>query len=443
MYEGKKSVAEAHRLRRLRAHRRSAAGQDPVTRVPRRARAMCARRSRCARAASAAPPIRCPVEVRPDRSQALAIRWLIGRCARALRAHDGGTAVGRTARCREQSRLGREEAGGHASDGRRQQGLLPLSLVGSTSRRTSELAMPRTTPLERYRNIGIMAHIDAGKTTTTERILYYTGRSYKIGEVHDGTATMDWMEQEQERGITITSAATTCFWHDHRINIIDTPGPRRLHHRGRALAARARRRGRGVRLRWPASSRNPRRSGARPTSTACRASASSTRWTASAPTFQRCIEMIKDRLGAMPLVIAAADRRRERFRRRRRSRQHEGDHLAGRDARRRVRRRSRFPPSMQGRGAGISRASSSSSRSSRTTRRSRPISPARSPTRETLQALHPQGHDRLRLRAGPVRLGLQEQGRAAAARRRRRLTCRRRLDVAADQGRQDGHATSR
>src|SRR5712672_1882021 len=84
--------------------------------------------------------------------------------------------------------------------------------------------MPRTTPLERYRNIGIMAHIDAGKTTTTERILYYTGRSYKIGEVHEGTATMDWMEQEQERGITITSAATTCFWNDHRINIIDTPG---------------------------------------------------------------------------------------------------------------------------------------------------------------------------------------------------------------------------
>ena len=78
--------------------------------------------------------------------------------------------------------------------------------------------------LERTRNIGIMAHIDAGKTTTTERILFYTGRSYKIGEVHDGTATMDWMEQEQERGITITSAATTCYWRDHRINLIDTPG---------------------------------------------------------------------------------------------------------------------------------------------------------------------------------------------------------------------------
>ena len=91
--------------------------------------------------------------------------------------------------------------------------------------------MPRKTPIERYRNIGIMAHIDAGKTTTTERVLYYTGLSHKIGEVHDGAATMDWMEQEQERGITITSAATTCFWSgmdnqfdEHRINIIDTPG---------------------------------------------------------------------------------------------------------------------------------------------------------------------------------------------------------------------------
>src|ERR1700750_2200322 len=78
--------------------------------------------------------------------------------------------------------------------------------------------------LDKFRNIGIMAHIDAGKTTATERILYYTGVSHKIGEVHEGTATMDWMEQEQERGITITAASTTCFWGEHRINIIDTPG---------------------------------------------------------------------------------------------------------------------------------------------------------------------------------------------------------------------------
>ena len=86
------------------------------------------------------------------------------------------------------------------------------------------MAVDITTDLNKVRNIGIMAHIDAGKTTTTERILFYTGITYKIGEVHEGAATMDWMEQEQERGITITSAATTCWWKDHQINIIDTPG---------------------------------------------------------------------------------------------------------------------------------------------------------------------------------------------------------------------------
>ncbi len=84
--------------------------------------------------------------------------------------------------------------------------------------------MPRIHPIEDYRNFGIMAHIDAGKTTTTERVLYYTGKSHKMGEVHEGAATMDWMEQEQERGITITSAATTAFWNGKRLNIIDTPG---------------------------------------------------------------------------------------------------------------------------------------------------------------------------------------------------------------------------
>ena len=84
--------------------------------------------------------------------------------------------------------------------------------------------MPRQHPIDKFRNIGIIAHIDAGKTTVSERILFYTGISHKIGEVHDGEATMDWMEQEQERGITITSAATTCFWKEHQINIIDTPG---------------------------------------------------------------------------------------------------------------------------------------------------------------------------------------------------------------------------
>src|SRR5437773_11849634 len=98
----------------------------------------------------------------------------------------------------------------------------PANIAGAPDVRKDDRRkkVARTVPLERCRNIGIMAHIDAGKTTTTERILFYTGRTHRIGEVHEGTATMDWMEQEQERGITITSAATTCTWRDIRINII-------------------------------------------------------------------------------------------------------------------------------------------------------------------------------------------------------------------------------
>ena len=142
----------------------------------------------------------------------------------------------------------------------------------------------REFPLARTRNIGIMAHIDAGKTTTTERILYYTGKNYKIGEVHEGAATMDWMVQEQERGITITSAATTCKWQRH----LDQ------HHRHARATSTSPSRSSGrcacstapwpSSTPWPASSPRPRRCGARPTSTTCPASASSTRWTASAPT---------------------------------------------------------------------------------------------------------------------------------------------------------------
>jgi elongation factor G len=161
--------------------------------------------------------------------------------------------------------------------------------------------MARTTPLDRYRNIGIMAHIDAGKTTTTERILYYTGRSYKIGEVHEGTATMDWMEQEQERGITITSAATTCFWHDHRINIIDTPG-----HVDFTIEVE-----RSLRVLDGAVTVFDSVAGVEPQSETVWRQADKygvpricfvNKMDRIGANYVRCIEMIKDRLGAVPLV---------------------------------------------------------------------------------------------------------------------------------------------
>jgi elongation factor G len=161
--------------------------------------------------------------------------------------------------------------------------------------------MTRTTPLDRYRNIGIMAHIDAGKTTTTERILYYTGRSYKIGEVHEGTATMDWMEQEQERGITITSAATTCFWRDHRINIIDTPG-----HVDFTIEVE-----RSLRVLDGAVTVFDSVAGVEPQSETVWRQADKygvpricfvNKMDRIGANYYRCIEMIKDRLGAVPLV---------------------------------------------------------------------------------------------------------------------------------------------
>jgi elongation factor G len=162
--------------------------------------------------------------------------------------------------------------------------------------------MARSHPLERYRNIGIMAHIDAGKTTTTERILYYTGKSYKIGEVHEGTATMDWMEQEQERGITITSAATTCFWNDHRINIIDTPGhvdftievERSLRVLDGAVAAFD-----GVAGVEPQSETVWRQAEKYKVPRMCYVN----KLDRTGANFLRCVEMIKDRLGARPAVL--------------------------------------------------------------------------------------------------------------------------------------------
>jgi len=162
--------------------------------------------------------------------------------------------------------------------------------------------MARSHPLEKYRNIGIMAHIDAGKTTTTERILYYTGKSYKIGEVHEGTATMDWMEQEQERGITITSAATTCFWNDHRINIIDTPGhvdftievERSLRVLDGAVACFD-----GVAGVEPQSETVWRQAEKYRVPRMCFVN----KLDRTGANFERCVEMIRDRLGARPLVL--------------------------------------------------------------------------------------------------------------------------------------------
>jgi elongation factor G len=162
--------------------------------------------------------------------------------------------------------------------------------------------MARSHPLNMYRNIGIMAHIDAGKTTTTERILYYTGKSYKIGEVHEGTATMDWMEQEQERGITITSAATTCFWNDHRINIIDTPGhvdftievERSLRVLDGAVACFD-----GVAGVEPQSETVWRQADKYKVPRMCFVN----KLDRTGASFDRCVEMIKDRLGARPAVL--------------------------------------------------------------------------------------------------------------------------------------------
>ena len=162
--------------------------------------------------------------------------------------------------------------------------------------------MSRTHTLDKYRNIGIMAHIDAGKTTTTERILYYTGKSHKIGEVHDGAATMDWMEQEQERGITITSAATTCFWQDHRINIIDTPGhvdftievERSLKVLDGAVAVFD-----GVAGVEPQSETVWRQADKYKVPRICFVN----KLDRTGADFFRCVNMIKDRLGAKPLVL--------------------------------------------------------------------------------------------------------------------------------------------
>ena len=171
-----------------------------------------------------------PVEVNADRRTSLAIRWIVtyarGRGEKGM----VDKLTNELLDAANGKRRSDQEEGRRPPHGGSQQGVRALSVVTKAEiqrraqTRIVSKTVARTVPLERCRNIGIMAHIDAGKTTTTERILFYTGMTHRIGEVHEGTATMDWMEQEQERGITITSAATTCTWRDIRINIIDTPG---------------------------------------------------------------------------------------------------------------------------------------------------------------------------------------------------------------------------
>ena len=293
--------------------------------------------------------------------------------------------------------------------------------------------MARSHAIEDYRNFGIMAHIDAGKTTTTERILYYSGKSHKIGEVHDGAATMDWMEQEQERGITITSAATTTFWHGQAPQHHRHARPRRLHDRGRAFAARARRRGLRAR-RQPgrraadgdrlAPGRQIRRAAHR---------ASSTRWTRSAPISSAASRRSTTKVGGRPVCIQLPIGSEYEFQGRHRPAAHEGGRLGGGGPRREISRR---------------RDSRRAARARREEYRHTLIEAAveldddvmgayldgKEPDIDDAEAPHPQGGPADHLRSGAVRLGVQEQGRAAAARRGRRLSAFARSIAAAIKG---------
>ena len=283
--------------------------------------------------------------------------------------------------------------------------------------------MPRKFTLEKTRNIGIMAHIDAGKTTTTERILYYTGRTYKIGEVHEGAATMDWMEQEQERGITITSAATTCEWDDHRINIIDTPG-----HVDFTVEVE-----RSLRVLDGAIALFDSVAGVEPQSETVWRQADKygvpriayiNKMDRIGADFDKGVQTMIDRLGANPVPIQLPIGAEGDFLGIIDLVDDEGDHLQGRP--RQGRRRRRDP----------GRARSSAPQAAREHLLEEVshyddelveliLEDGRDPGRPP-QAGDPQGDARDRVHPGPLRLVVQEQGRAAAARRRRSTTSRRR-----------------
>ena len=285
--------------------------------------------------------------------------------------------------------------------------------------------MSRKTPIERYRNIGISAHIDAGKTTTTERILFYTGVNHKIGEVHDGAATMDWMEQEQERGITITSAATTCFWKgmelnfpEHRINIIDTPG-----HVDFTIEVE-----RSMRVLDGAVMVYDSVGGVQPQSETVWRQANKYKVPRLAfvnkmdrvgADFLRVRQMMIDRLKANPVVIIAADRRRGQLQGRRRPDQDEGD-LLGRGVPGDEVHLRRDPRRAAGRGREVARADGRGRRRGQR-RADEQVPRVGRAHRGRDQHRHPHAHDRRRDPPDAVRQRVQEQGRAAHARRGDRL----------------------
>ncbi len=383
----------------------------------------------------------------PRATNTLAIRWVVGysrqRREKTMAERLANELLDAVQRHR---RLG-EAPGGHAQDGRVQQGLRPLPLVGPrppgvrprgrspttgphgpgrshVSERTHHGRPKRTHPLERARNIGIMAHIDAGKTTTTERILYYTGKNYKIGEVHEGAATMDWMAQEQERGITITSAATTCQWNDHSINIIDTPGhvdftvevERSLRVLDGAVAVFD-----GVAGVEPQTETVWRQANKYGVPRMCfinkmdrlgrrllrrRSTRSRTASSANVAVIQLPIGAEGHYKGVIDLV------------------DDEGARLARRGARRQVGGRATSPPSSQDAGRGVPPRSSSTCCRTFDENILEKYVGEEEITADDLRAAHPHRHHRRRDRPDPQRHRVQEQGRAAAARRRRRLPAR-------------------